>query len=91
MSLKSAEQWHHTQKFIDAHVESLRPTTTTGQFKCSCISCRNVRAIQADALRHAAELCAELYQEDVWDSHTRTARDSCVAAIEAAAAKLTNP
>jgi hypothetical protein len=53
--MRTAEEWHHTGKYIDAHGGSLN-AKPSGTFKCSCVSCQNVRAIQADALRHASEL-----------------------------------
>ena len=42
--MKSAEEHHHSQKYVDGMRQRLG-----ANWKCSCVSCEHVRAIQADA------------------------------------------
>ena len=42
--MKTAEDWHHTEKFVRVARES------NPQWRCHCASCVHIRRIQADAL-----------------------------------------
>lgn len=50
--------------------------------------CAVVRAIQADALRHAAELCLEQYEDPAWHLFYRTAAKICSERLQSEARRL---